>query len=74
MPFGHTCGLGVLVEDFKEKLLRLTSLLGDPEMWVPLSFLLLSLTCRAAALLGGLEPREKARCLGSGTFPWGKLE
>lgn len=30
----------------------------SPEMWVPLSFLLLSLTCRLAALLGSLQPRE----------------
>lgn len=43
--FGRAYGLGVFMEDFKEKLLSLTSLLGDLEMWVPLSFLLLSLTC-----------------------------
>lgn len=31
MLFAHTCGLGVFMEDFKEKLLSLTSLLGVPK-------------------------------------------
>lgn len=55
MLFGHTCGLEVFTEDFKEKLRGLTSILGDSEMWVPGSFLLLNFTCRVAALLGTLR-------------------
>lgn len=73
MMFGHSYGLEVYMEDFREKLRGLTSVLGDPERWVPLSFLL-NLTCRVAALLGALGQIEKAGCTRSGTFLWGKLE
>lgn len=59
--------------DFKENLLNPTSLLGDPEMWIPLSFLLLSLTCPVAPLLGSLGQSEQAGCRWSCTL-LGKLE
>lgn len=52
MLIGHTYGLGFFKGDFKEKPLGLPSLLGDPGIQVPLSFLSLGLTCRVAALLG----------------------
>lgn len=69
MLFGHTCGLEVFMGVFKEKVRRLTSVLRDPGMWVPLSFLLLGVICQVAALLGTLRHTlRQARCLGSVHF------
>lgn len=49
-----TCGFGVFMEDFKEKLLGLASLLMDPGIWTPLFLVLGShiASCCSSGYLG----------------------
>lgn len=65
--FGHTCGFGVFMEDFKEKLLGLASVLRDTGIWSHSSFPLAPI-CQVAALLGALEQIGTGRVSGVCTF------
>lgn len=59
--------------DFQEKVRGLTSIVRDPGIWVPLSFLLLGVICQVTALLGTVGHIETGRVSRVRTFLWHKL-